>query len=186
MEAPVTQLTEHFSLEELTATSHREIDNTPPIDAVTRLGCTARGLEHVRLLLGVPVIVLSGYRCPALNCIVGGAMTEKSILAMLYATPYEPVVSVARQRLISHNLQKDDSQHMGGEACDFVAPRFGTPYEICKAIEASDLRFDQLIYEGGANGWVHVSFIDYNTPRRSVLTWKKGQGYEPGIKGLGD
>lgn len=139
------QLTEHFTLEELTATSHREIDNTPPGEIVDKLKCTARGLEHVRLLLGVPVLVNSGYRCPALNDAVGGAA---------------------------------DSQHMKGEAADFIAPAYGTPFEICKLLEASDLRFDQLIFEGT---WVHCSFVDYRPPRRSILTWKKGRGYDAGL-----
>lgn len=139
------QLTEHFTLDELTVTSHREIDNTAPIDIVDKLKVVARGLEHVRLLLGVPVLVNSGYRCPALNSAVGGAA---------------------------------DSQHMKGEASDFIAPAFGTPYEICCALEASDLRFDQLIFEGT---WVHASFVDYRMPRRSILTWKKGIGYEVGL-----
>ena len=139
------QLSEHFSLEELTATSHREIDNTPPIDIIDQLKCTARGLEHVRLLLGVPVLINSGYRSPAVNAAVGGS---------------------------------EKSQHMKGEAADFIAPKFGTPFEVCRLLEASDLRFDQLIFE---QSWAHVSFVDYRPPRRSVLTWKKGQGYSSGL-----
>ena len=139
------QLTEHFSLAELTVTSHRDIDNTPPGHIVDHLKVTARGLEHVRLLLGTPLLINSGYRCPALNDAVGGALA---------------------------------SQHMRGEAADFIAPAFGTPFEICRAIEASDLRFDQLIFEGT---WVHASFVDDRMPRRSVLTWRKGQGYEVGL-----
>lgn len=57
------------------------------------------------------------------------------------------------------------SQHMKGEACDFICPGFGTPQEICRAIRDSEIEFDQLIYEGG---WVHISFSD--SPRRSILT----------------
>lgn len=139
------QLTEHFSLEELIATSHRAIDNTPPPETVDKLRVTARGLEHVRLLLGTTVIVTSGYRCPALNDAVGGA---------------------------------PDSQHMRGEAADFIAPAYGTPYAICSLLAASDLRYDQLIFEGT---WVHISFVDYRLPRRSLLTWRHGQGYEVGL-----
>lgn len=57
------------------------------------------------------------------------------------------------------------SQHMKGEAADFIAPDFGGPREVCLAILASNIPFDQLIFEGT---WVHISFSE--TPRHSVLT----------------
>lgn len=63
------------------------------------------------------------------------------------------------------------SQHMQGLAADFIAPKFGTPLQVCRAIVASKVQFDQLIYEGT---WVHVSFAA--KPRRSVLTAKFGPG----------
>ena len=68
-------LSPHFSLEELTASdtaARKGIDNTPPPDARAALVRTAIGLETVRALLGVPLLVSSGYRCPALNKLVGG------------------------------------------------------------------------------------------------------------------
>lgn len=57
------------------------------------------------------------------------------------------------------------SQHTSGLACDFTAPAFGSPLEICRAIVKSPIKFDQVIYEGT---WVHISFSA--KPRRSVLT----------------
>ena len=65
-------LTPHFSLEELIATQHRGIDNTPPPEIVEVLRQTALGMEAGRTRLGVPIIVSSGYRCPDLNAAVGG------------------------------------------------------------------------------------------------------------------
>jgi zinc D-Ala-D-Ala carboxypeptidase len=141
-------LTEHFTLDELTVSetaARKGIDNDPPPAVLERLKYTARGLEHIRLILGVPLIITSGYRSPALNAEVGGS---------------------------------NNSQHTRGEAADFIAPRFGTPLEVCNALTASDVRFDQLIWEGG---WVHVSFTDARTPRREILTWKRGQGYSVGL-----
>lgn len=70
------QLTEHFSLEELTATAHRGIDNTAPAPIVPHLKMLAEGLERVRALLGHPIHVNSGYRCPDLNTEVGGSKTS--------------------------------------------------------------------------------------------------------------
>jgi len=65
-----------------------------------------------------------------------------------------------------------NSAHLEGLACDFTAPAFGTPMEICQAMEKSYLQFDQLIYErvGGAV-WVHLGIaVEGKTPRRQVLT----------------
>ena len=59
------------------------------------------------------------------------------------------------------------SAHMEGWAVDFTCHRFGTPAQIVDAIKASDIKFDQLIEEGGINGWVHISFAPAR--RRQVL-----------------
>lgn len=74
------------------------------------------------------------------------------------------------------------SQHTRGEACDFTAPGFGTPLQVCRAIVANRARigFDQLIFEGT---WVHVSFVASGA-RGQVLTAHFGAGgvrYTPGL-----
>jgi hypothetical protein len=72
-----TRLTAHFALEELCATQHRDIDNTPPPEVVATLRNTAARLEDVRRRLGGRVIsVSSGFRSRALNRAVGGAATS--------------------------------------------------------------------------------------------------------------
>jgi len=63
------------------------------------------------------------------------------------------------------------SDHMSAWVCDFQCPEFGTPYEICKAIIASGLKFDQLICEKRI--WVHISFAP--RMRGQVLTLLPGQ-----------
>ena len=50
------------------------------------------------------------------------------------------------------------SSHMDGWAIDFVCKGFGNPLEVCKAIEKSNIKFDQMIYEFGEKGWTHISF----------------------------
>lgn len=62
-----------------------------------------------------------------------------------------------------------NSAHMRGLAADFIAPRYGTPLQICKAIEGSALWFyDQLIFEGT---WVHIALPPAGVPpRRESLT----------------
>jgi zinc D-Ala-D-Ala carboxypeptidase len=77
-----------------------------------------------------------------------------------------------------------NSAHMYGAAVDFICPRFGTPYKICKLLEVrmeDGFPIDQLIYE---YTWVHVGFpIDeYREPRRMLLTKTPGStGYLDGI-----
>lgn len=71
------------------------------------------------------------------------------------------------------------SDHMRGDAADFIAPKFGTPLAICHAIVRAGLRFDQLIEEGT---WVHISFGP--RMRGQVLTKKRGGGYRPGLRPL--
>jgi hypothetical protein len=76
------QLTAHFTLEELTFSSTAQrlaIDNTPSLETVARLTMLAMGLEKVRALLGAPMHIDSGYRCPALNKAVGGVAASAHV-----------------------------------------------------------------------------------------------------------
>ena len=57
------------------------------------------------------------------------------------------------------------SQHLTGEACDFICPAYGIPKLIVATIMASDVPFDQLILE--FSSWIHISFSLRN--RREVL-----------------
>lgn len=65
------QLSEHFSLAEMTATSHGP--NVPTPEIIANLTVTANGMEEIRGLLGdKPIHVNSGYRSPTVNKAVGG------------------------------------------------------------------------------------------------------------------
>ena len=113
------QLTQHFTLAELTKSStaeRLELDNTPPPEVLPALTRTAEMLERIRSTLGVPVTVTSGYRAWAVNKAVGGVTT---------------------------------SDHAQGRAADIVAPRYGTPLQIARALAplVDVLGIGQLIYE---------------------------------------
>jgi len=72
----MTNLSEHFTLEEMTASQtavRKGIDNTPSASVVENLRRVAGTLEQIRALVGAPVHVSSGYRSPELNAAVGGA-----------------------------------------------------------------------------------------------------------------
>jgi len=114
----MTQLTAHFSLDELVFSSTAQrlgIDNMPDTETIQRLMVTAMGLEKIRALLGAPLHIDSGYRCPALNKAVGGV---------------------------------PDSAHIEGYAADFICPEYGSPLMIARAIAGSDIAFDKCIQEG--------------------------------------
>jgi len=111
------QLSQHFSLEELTfseyATRHH-IDNRPDKVILDRLIITADKMEGVRTICGNrPVSVSSGYRAKMVNAAVGGAST---------------------------------SAHPLGYAVDFRVFGLSLA-ETISLIKASKLQYDQLIKE---------------------------------------
>lgn len=129
------RLSTHFTLDEMTVSetaARMGVDNTPPPDVLEALKHTALGLEGVRTLLGVPIIVTSGYRSPVVNRLVGGAK---------------------------------NSQHMTGQAADFIAPGYGSPRNVAMRISDAGIDFDQCIVE--YDRWVHISFT--STPRGEAL-----------------
>jgi hypothetical protein len=68
----MTQLSEHFTLEELTHTDHRELSNEPNESETTNLVRLANFLEQVKELLGgKPIMVNSAFRSKAVNDAVG-------------------------------------------------------------------------------------------------------------------
>ena len=137
----MTQLTEHFTIEELTRSEKAAslgIDNTPSAEVVNELQATALMMERVREILGGPIVISSGYRSLALNRAVGS---------------------------------KDTSAHVAGRAVDFTCPSFGTPLEVAQRLSTRQalLGFDQLIHE--FRRWVHIGRAAENhTPRGELLT----------------
>lgn len=154
----MTQLTAHFSLEELTHTDHRELDNTPTtaehciidgkeviVNAYENLPRLAAFLEQVKVVLGGKAIfVNSGFRSHAVNTAVGS---------------------------------KDTSDHRRGCAADIRVDGM-TPDQVTRAIIASDLPYQQVIRE--FDRWTHVAITtnEGDTPKKSKLIIDK-QGTRP-------
>ena len=89
----MTWASPNFSLDELifseTAT-RKGIDNTPDDDALDNLYKTAMEMENVRELLdNNPILISSGYRCLALNELLGSKPTSAHIrgLAVDFTCP---------------------------------------------------------------------------------------------------
>ena len=71
-------LTPHFTLEELTHTDHRELDNTPNSSEINNLKRLAEMLEEVKTLLGgKPIMVNSAFRSAQVNAAVGSKDTSQ-------------------------------------------------------------------------------------------------------------
>ena len=71
------KLSPNFTLEELTHTDHRELDNTPQNDHLMNLKRLAAFLEGLRVVLGKPIHINSAYRSEAVNNAVGGQKTSQ-------------------------------------------------------------------------------------------------------------
>lgn len=72
----MTNLTEHFSLKELT-TTNTGYDNTPTNAIIDNLTTLAQALEKVRSACeNRPITILSGYRSPDVNAAVKGSKTS--------------------------------------------------------------------------------------------------------------
>lgn len=105
------KLTEHFTLEEFTHSniaSRLRIDNRVPDELMANIQLTANKLELVRKVLGFPIMITSGYRCPLLNARVGGVSTSAHTKGLAvdfhcaYGTPKEIC-----QHLIDTGVQFD-------------------------------------------------------------------------------
>ena len=74
----MTQLTNNFTLEELTHTDHREFDNVPNETEKANLMRLAEFLELVKQLLGgAPIMVNSAFRSKQINDAVGSKDTSQ-------------------------------------------------------------------------------------------------------------
>ena len=71
-------MTPHFTLAELTATQHRQFDNTPNEQEKANLLRLAELLERVKFMLDMrPIMISSGFRSKAVNDAVGSKDTSQ-------------------------------------------------------------------------------------------------------------
>ena len=145
----MTQLSEHFMLAEFTASQT----------------AARRGIDNTPDAATVQKLKNTAFQMEKVRSLLGVPINVSSAYR-----------SLALNRAIGGSTT---SAHCRGEAVDFTAPAFGTPKEICRLIEKSGIKFDQLIYEGM---WVHIAFDA--SPRQQVLTAHFGGGatrYSSGI-----
>jgi hypothetical protein len=138
-------LSDHFSLDEFTASQE-----------ATRHGINNKPIDKVVENLRMLAALLEQVR----ELLGGGAIRISSGYRSL--------------ALNRHIGSSDSSAHVRGWAADFTCPSFGKPIAVAKKIAESNLKFDQLIYEGT---WIHISCDPQN--RRQLLTarFKDGHTY---------
>lgn len=106
------RLSPHFTLAEFTVSqtaSRLGIDNAPTPEALENLKHVAQGLEGIRILLGVPIIISSGYRCLALNRELGSKDTSQHVTgqAVDFEAPGFGPPSVVMSRLVDSGIEFD-------------------------------------------------------------------------------
>ena len=132
------KLSAHFDLEEFTCSDTAArmcINNDLPIELLAEAKKTADMMEAIR-----------GY------------------LSDRLAKPC-PVIITSAYRCPQLNKaigSSETSDHIKMMACDFKAPAFGSPYDICRELAPamSMLGIGQIIFEYGTpdgGGWIHVS-----------------------------
>jgi hypothetical protein len=135
----MTNLTPHFTLEELTASEAADRngwDNTPNEQELANLKRLADFLEQVKVVVGnKPIMVNSAFRSKLVNDSVGS---------------------------------KDSSQHRIGCAADIRVPGM-TPDEVVKSVIASKIGYDQVIREFDRWTHISVPNTPDTAPRRQAL-----------------
>lgn len=77
------------------------------------------------------------------------------------------------------------SDHLQGLAADVLAPKFGPPYEVAKALvpHIDALGVGQIIYEvSGSTHWVHLSARVPEKRSNRVITIVVGKGAQLGVQ----
>lgn len=146
-------LSDHFSLEELTDTSVR-LPNSP----------TEKEIDELRRLC---LLVLE----PARDL---KTLDGRPIGSLIVSSGF-------RSQQVNKAVRgSKTSAHMFGRAADIQPLRPITCLDLMEALDASDLSFDQLIYERPVNStWIHVGITMVgNKPRRQSLMCLKPGVFE--------
>lgn len=151
------RLSPNFTLDELTRSriaAQHGIDNTPPPEVIENLKVLARDiLQPIRDLVGKPILVTSGYRCEALNKIVGGALNSQHQTGEAADIKCPNMSTADLARAIQNAVPPITYDQL---ILEMYQP--GNPY----------------------SGWVHVSVAVKGMTRRQALTYD-GKQYLAGI-----
>ncbi len=135
------KLSEHFTLGEMTASSHKEVYNIPSHEAIANLTNLCGWLEVLRSRAGAPIIINSGYRSPQLNKKIGGVPTSNHLTGCAVDIRVENMEQLIRYAAILLDISNETHQD-----------------------------FDELLIEKNRYGaiWLHFAVRPSNN-RRSLL-----------------
>ncbi|MYD23460.1 MAG: hypothetical protein F4X04_14670 [Holophagales bacterium] len=161
----------------------------PPETVTTHLGILCHQvLEPLRERLGWPILVNSGYRCGALNELVGGSATSQHVRGQAADIRLKAGFrrAEAGQEAIASSVQEWDGRDLPGP---ILAGAGGTVHGspardgwlwMAAALMAADLGVHQLIHEYGnpfAPNWVHIAWRDEPRGRLTAIGRWTGRSY---------
>ena len=151
----------HFSIRELSRSetaSRKGINNTPNSAIVSALTALIDNvLDPLREKWGAPIIVTSGYRCPALNRAIGGASGSQHTKG-----------EAADIRTLSDS--REDNMKL-------------LKYLLDSGIEFDQV-IAENVDGAGRPDWIHVSFTRSRANRKKRTTMKKIAGRTTYINGI--
>ena len=148
----------YFKFSDLTASAPAErlaIDNTPPRAAQQMLTVLVEQLlDPIRRRYGAPIIVTSGYRCPALNTAVGGVANSHHIIgcAVDIVAPLLSPQGGKNQTAPFLSSPLGGSEGGCGDQTQYLF------HLIVQMQREGAIRFTQLIAEKGYR-WLHISYV---------------------------
>ena len=149
---------QHFTIQELSASATAErltIDNTPSRAAQRMLTILVEQLlDPIRRRYGAPIIVTSGYRCPALNTAVGGVANSHHIVGCA-ADIVAPLLSPQGGKNQTAPFLSSPLGGSEGGCGDQTQYLF---HLIVQMQREGAIRFTQLIAEEGYR-WLHISYV---------------------------
>ena len=149
---------QHFTIQELSASASAErltIDNTPPRAAQRMLTILVEQLlDPIRRRYGAPIIVTSGYRCPALNTAVGGVANSHHIVGCA-ADIVAPLLSPQGGKNQTAPFLSSPLGGSEGGCGDQTQYLF---HLIVQMQREGAIRFTQLIAEKDYR-WLHISYV---------------------------
>lgn len=141
-------MAKYFTIKEMTSSATAKrlgIDNTPNEEIKGHLEELMALLDKIREAWGSPIVITSGYRCPALNRAVGGSKTSSHMSG--YAADMHPVNGLNKKFL-----------------------RF-----VEKFLLDNNIPWDQVINEypdkNGVPSWVHLGLYNssHQQRRQSII-----------------
>ena len=148
---------QHFTIQELTASATAErlaIDNTLPRAAQRMLTILVEQLlDPIRRRYGAPIIVTSGYRCPALNTAVGGVANSHHIIGCAADIVGKTHPNPPCEGGDSDIAEPNSLPHREGRGGSFSLFHL-----IIQMQREGAIRFTQLIAEKDYR-WLHISYV---------------------------